>query len=273
MAGIAEDIAYERQLVGAKQLRYNTKIAQYYHQWYNNKLLELLAPEEASFRVLDCGCGTGVLLPALWQRYRRAVGIDFCLENLREARESNGAVPLVVGDIGNLPVAPQSFDHIVCRGVMYRLADAGRGFEQLFGALKEGGDLVIAEPIESSRALAALRDAASTAGIHPFPGRRIDYRSTQEWIEAAQAAGFRTVRWFHLGYLAFPLLGFPEAIAPMRYVPWPMVLAKALLAMDRVLARMPYVNRWSWQAVFHFRKLAALAPGPLIASDAVNKTR
>jgi SAM-dependent methyltransferase len=258
MTGITEDIAYERQLVGAKQLRYNTKFAQYYHQWYNDALLGLLSPE-ASFSVLDCGCGTGVLLPALWQRYRRAVGIDFCMENLHEARRSNGAVPLIVGDIGNLPVAPQSFHHIVCRGVVHRLADVGRGFEQLFAALKESGDLVIAEPIRGSRARTVLRAAASAAGIHPFPRRRLDYLSTQEWIEAAERAGFRALRWFPLGYVAFPLLGFPEAVTLMRYLPYRMALAKILLRVDRALSRTPYVKRWSWQVVFHFQKPSGAA--------------
>jgi SAM-dependent methyltransferase len=184
MQGIAEHIARERRLVGAKQLRYSLNFARYYHQWYNATLLELLTPDRL-LRVLDCGCGTGIFLPALQRRYPRTVGLDFCLENLSAAHAVNGSVPLVVGDIEDLPLAPQSFDQIVCRGVLHRLSEVGRGLQQLFVALKQGGDLVISEPIGDSRALNAFRGAALAAGRHP-PGaayrlphhRRVDRGGT-----------------------------------------------------------------------------------------------
>ena len=272
MTGIAEEIAYERQLVGAKRLRYSTNSAQLYHEWYNAVLLGLLNPATTS-SVLDCGCGTGVLLPALRQRYRRAVGVDLCFDNLREARTADRTVPLVVGDIRQLPLSAESFDHIVCRGVMHRLADAEGGFAQLFAALKAGGELVIAEPIKGPRLLEALRHAASSAGLHPVPGRRFTPRSCQEWSAAAQSAGFRTLGWFHLGYVAFPLIGFPEALAPLRYVPWRMPVARCLLRVDRVLARVPALKRCSWQAVFHFQKPAIARPAARTAGGAAHPSR
>src|SRR5215470_118732 len=150
-------------------MRYSLDFARYYHRWYNDVLLSALGPH-SSFSVLDCGCGTGVLLPTLHQRCRTTVGLDLCKENLLEVQGSNGAVPLVVGDIGSLPLAPQSFDQIVCRGVLHRLLDIGRGLQQLFAALRDGGDLVISEPIGDSRAINYLRATASAAGAHPFPG-------------------------------------------------------------------------------------------------------
>jgi SAM-dependent methyltransferase len=253
MIEIAEQIAHERGLVAAKQTRYSLDFAQYYHRWYNEVLLGLLEPDR-SYIVLDCGCGTGVLLPALEHRYRHTVGLDLCRENLCAARGVNGGAALLVGDIGCLPVSPGSFHQIVCRGVLHRLTDLDRGLAQLFAVLRDGGDLVISEPIGDSRALNLLRLAARAAGAHPFPVRRVDHLSTRAWIEAAGRVGFQSVRWFHLGYVAFPLLGFPEALPLMRHLPARTALAKMLLGLDRMLARIPYVNTWSWQAVFHFRK-------------------
>ena len=253
MTSIAEHIARERGLVGAKQLRYSLDFAQYYHRWYSNVLLGLL-PSDRSYTVLDCGCGTGVLLPPLRQRSGKTVGLDLCWENLREARVGHGAGPLVVADVARLPVAPASFNQIVCRGVLHRLADVAPGLRELCAALKPGGDLVISEPIGDSRAVSVLRDAAFAAGMHPFPGQRLRYLTVHEWIAAAHAAGLRTERWFHLGYVAFPLIGFPDAVPLMRHLPGRMAIARLLLHVDRVLARTPGVRTRSWQAVFHFRK-------------------
>src|SRR5262249_53145673 len=123
MPSLSERLAHERRLVSGKRLRYSLPFAQYYHRWYSDELLALLRPD-SSLRVLDCGCGTGVLLPALQQRYRTAIGIDFCIENLKEARGTNGMMALVAGDIESLPCAPRSFDQIVCRGVLHHLPDA-----------------------------------------------------------------------------------------------------------------------------------------------------
>ena len=260
-AAIADRVALERRLVEAKQLRYSVDYAQYYHGWYNELLLDLLDPRPGQ-RVLDCGCGTGVFLPALQRRAPGAVGLDLCLENLQVARRFAAGASLVVADIGALPLAPASLDHVVCRGVLHRLPDPAIGLRQLFVALKGGGDLVMSEPIGDSRALTLLRGAARAAGTHPFPEGRVHYPTAREWLAVAQGAGFCAVRWMRLGYLAFPLLGFPEAISLLRGVPGRMALAKTLVGLDRVLARVPYLNGWAWQAVFHFRKPIAAAQIP-----------
>jgi hypothetical protein len=124
----------------------------------------------------------------------------------------------------------------------------------VFSALRSGGDLVISEPVGDSRVLDLLRQSALATGAHPFPGRRIRHPTTAGWIAAAQGVGFRTVRLVPLGYLAFPLLGFPEAIPLVLHVPYRMALARGLVRLDRIIGRVPYLNTWSWQAVFHFRK-------------------
>ena len=143
--------------------------------------------------------------------------------------------------------------------MLYRLTDVSRAFEQLFTVLKDGGDLVISEPIGDSRLLQILRRSARAAGVHPFPRGRLEHLTSRAWIAAAEGAGFRCTRWFHLGYIAFPVLGFPEALAVMRHVPLPMAAARVLLGIDRVLARVPYLRTWSWQAMFQFRKPRAAA--------------
>ena len=82
--------------------------------------------------------------------------------------------------------------------------------------------------------------------------------TSEEWIKMAEAAGFRTVRWFHLGYLALPLLGYPESNRIMLYLPFRMPLARFLLRLDHLIAKIPWMKTHSWHAIFHFKK--PLAP-------------
>ncbi|HUI24943.1 MAG TPA: class I SAM-dependent methyltransferase [Candidatus Kryptonia bacterium] len=242
MSPLMEEIAEQRRLLDRKVLRYSFDFSQYYHRWFNRQLLALLDPSP-DLRVLDCGCGTGVLLPALARRRQRSIGLDLSLDNLAVARAASRA--LVVGDVNALPLAHQCFDHIICRGVLHHVPDIERGFRQLFAIAKDGGDLVVAEPVRNTpvhglRVMAKLCSATTL--------------TSAQWIEAAQAAGFQMVRWFPIGYLAFPLLGYPEMSYVFRYAPFRMPLARFLLRVDRLIERLPFVRAWSWQAVFHFKK-------------------
>jgi len=252
MSSVKDEIDLQRTLVGQRKIRYGFDFSQYYHQWYNAMILECLAPRPGD-TVLDCGCGTGFLLPSLERCYQKIVGLDLSIDNLLEARTFIRRSHLLVGDIAALPVAPQSFDHVICRAALHRLPDPRRAFRGLFDILKEEGDLVISEPIGDSRLVRFLKTVIKRRTTTHYKFAEWRYTS-REWIQMAQEAGFQTVRWFNLGYVALPLLGYPEESHVMRYTPLRMPLAKFLLRVDGVIAKIPRLNTHSWHAVFHFRK-------------------
>jgi SAM-dependent methyltransferase len=150
-------------------------------------------------------------------------------------------------------VAPQSFDHVICRESLHRLPDPRRAFRGLFDVLKDGGDLVISEPIGDSRLVRFLKTVIKRRTTKHYKFSEWRYTS-REWIQMAQGAGFQTVRWFNFGYVALPLLGYPDESHVMRYTPLRMPLARLLLRVDGVIAKIPRVNTHSWHAVFHFKK-------------------
>jgi ubiquinone/menaquinone biosynthesis C-methylase UbiE len=252
MSSVLEEIELQRTLVGEKKIRYSFDFSQYYHQWYNELILECLTSRPGD-TVLDCGCGTGILLPSLEKCYQKIVALDLSIDNLLEARTFIRRSSLLVGDIAELPVAPRSFDHVICRAALHRVPDVRRAFRGLFDILKEGGDLVISVPIGDSRIVRFLHLIIKGRTAKHHESVQWKYTSRQ-WIQMAQEAGFQTVRWFNLGYVALPLLGYPDGSHVMRYLPLRMPLAKLLLRFDRLLADIPWIKAQSWHAVFHFRK-------------------
>ena len=83
----------------------------------------------------------------------------------------------------------------------------------------------------------------SLTRIHPAAGFR--------W---PKPQGFRLLLSFNLGYLAWALIGFPELTHVMRFMPMKMTIARLLLRVDRLIARVPLIKTHSWHRVFHFRK-------------------
>jgi SAM-dependent methyltransferase len=101
-------------------------------------------------RILDAGCGAGHFAAELARRGYGLCGLDLSAPMLAEARErvKNASItlPLVRGDILALPFGRQSFDAVLCRGVLNDLLDDASRAAALTacaGALRPGGTLVL----------------------------------------------------------------------------------------------------------------------------------
>ena len=66
-------------------------------------------------RVLDCGCGYGVLLEVM--PFSEYVGVDSCPEMIELARRRNPRFRFELADLRHLPFADDFFDVAVCRSV------------------------------------------------------------------------------------------------------------------------------------------------------------
>jgi 2-polyprenyl-3-methyl-5-hydroxy-6-metoxy-1,4-benzoquinol methylase len=98
--------------------------------------------------VLEAGCGTGQLGNFLSIAGRRVISIDACLNSLRLAqrfKESNGLTGVTFGQMNlfRLPFRPDSFDVIICTGVLHHTENPSGGFRNLLSYLKPGGKIII----------------------------------------------------------------------------------------------------------------------------------
>jgi ubiquinone/menaquinone biosynthesis C-methylase UbiE len=109
-------------------------------------LEEALPP--SPLRVLDVGCGTGILLEGLLElcpRETRIVELDFAWNMLavNASLYRDPRVFRVCADARALPFPPGLFDAVLCFNVLPHLGETSRALEVLLAMLAPGGALAV----------------------------------------------------------------------------------------------------------------------------------
>lgn len=101
--------------------------------------------------LLDAGCGTGHKCKLLAKRGFRLTGIDFshfAISVGQSEMQSDGLtdqIELQHGDLTQLSWADNSFDHVLCWGVLMHIPDMPAAVAELARVVKPGGLVVISE--------------------------------------------------------------------------------------------------------------------------------
>ena len=114
------------------------------HQQHADRMVELLSSEfedEAAIRVLDLGCGTGLLMQRLTDRGFSVTGLDISLGSLERA--STHAAEVVQGDAAQLPFSNGVFQGIVSLGAWRHFPTPREVMAECQRTLSPGGVLVI----------------------------------------------------------------------------------------------------------------------------------
>jgi SAM-dependent methyltransferase len=99
-------------------------------------------------RVLEVGCGTGQLGAFLSIGGRSVVGVDMTRASLELAggfKQRHGLhnCNFLHGDLFDLPLQRESFDLVICKGVLMATADPRGGLHAICKLLRPGGYLII----------------------------------------------------------------------------------------------------------------------------------
>ena len=253
MSGLTEhtrqQVEMHRQVAHMYRRRSQWAWAEAFQDERNGLLLDL-APDRPQGRALDLGCGTGVMLDRLGQRYPRVTGLDISQEMLEgfdlSALRPGLAVTLLRGDMGALPLRTASFDVIVCRSALHHMEDEHAVLAEIARVLKPDGRLVLGEPANDNvltrAARAFVRRRPSYGKIHT-----IDRAYTRAQLRGLlTGAGLRVVREVRFGFLAYPLCDNPELVPVLKHLPFAGAIAATLRAVDRGLSHVPLLRTQSW---------------------------
>ena len=102
-------------------------------------------------RVLDLGCGSGMFLPAIYQRARDIHAVDTSPTLLGQAQglvAARGLSGIVVREANaeQLPYADSHFDALIAVDVLHHFERFNRCLEEMWRVVKPGGTLIIFEP-------------------------------------------------------------------------------------------------------------------------------
>ena len=112
------------------------------------RLNRCLGPELQSLQgktVLEAGCGAGRFTEVLLKKGATLVSADLsdAVEVNQENFPQNDTHLVIQADINNMPFADESFDVVICLGVIQHTPDSDKTIEDLYKLVKKGGTLVI----------------------------------------------------------------------------------------------------------------------------------
>ncbi|MBC7246912.1 MAG: methyltransferase domain-containing protein [Actinobacteria bacterium] len=143
-------------------------------------------------RVLDAGCGTGLIIPWLLEAVGEAghvTALDIAERMLALAREKHAGPNLefIHADLADTPFLDCSFDEVVCHNCFPHVADKRGAAQEMFRILRPGGRATVCHNESREEVNALHRFIGGEVGLDMLPGM-------DEMEEMFSCAGFVEVR-------------------------------------------------------------------------------
>jgi ubiquinone/menaquinone biosynthesis C-methylase UbiE len=235
MKVFAEEIAVEdRVAIEYEQKRYETPYSKRYHDWWTDLMLERIPLDG---RILDNGCGTGLLFERIPARQLVALDISSAMLSYASRRGEQ----LILGNSQQLPLKDSSFDAIFCRSLLHHLPEPEIAIKEMHRVLRPGGRVVAVDT--NTSILSALPRMIANRGEHFSEDHK---NLSRKVLEKLFSPYFEIEKVRYFGYIAYPLLGFPDLVGLFKYVPLKSVAEPILMGIDKILAAIPLIRTQSW---------------------------
>lgn len=140
--GLDETRAYYDEFSKEYERHRRPNSADGYHALVDDLEIELTARYGSGKDVLECGCGTGLILERIAQSAKRAVGIDLSPGMLERAKARG--LEVHEGSVTALPFDDASFDVTCSFKVLAHVPDIGKALAEMARVTRPGG-VILAE--------------------------------------------------------------------------------------------------------------------------------
>jgi ubiquinone/menaquinone biosynthesis C-methylase UbiE len=149
-------------------------------------------------RVLDVGCGTGIMSAKLAATGRQVLGVDLSTAMVRRARRKRTAnLDFMMGDAEQLPVKDEMFDAVVNLISFHHYPHPDRALAEFHRVLRPGGRLVLVIFDRDSRYITLAQGV--NRWTKPFAGKTWQ-KTADEALSLVNRAGFNHIKTFPVPY-------------------------------------------------------------------------
>lgn len=152
-------------------------------------------------RVLDVGCGPGILSEILAKHAASVVGIDFSKNMIEQAKSRRSGAEFQVANAETLPFGDGEFDVAICCYTSHHFARPHVVYNEIRRVLKPGGRLVVLHPIQAENAafgaiFQILGDVFPPEKMDTFPelgGPLFEVETPEPYIELLSECGYEGI--------------------------------------------------------------------------------
>ena len=205
---------------------------------------EKVMTESRGRRLLEYGCGNASLGFDVAPVAKEVIGIDISDVAIQQAQRIAGLkqldnVKFVVDNAESMRQPDKSVDVLAGSGIVHHL-DIPRAMQEVRRVLRDGGVAIFAEPMGHNPIVNWYRNRTPeirTADEHPLLVKDLKQ----------MGRGFKKTKVTYFGFIA-PVLGFVSPTTNPRSR-----LTKFVWALDRMICRIPGLNRYAWFSLIELR--------------------
>ncbi|MHA2121150.1 MAG: class I SAM-dependent methyltransferase [Promethearchaeota archaeon] len=223
-------------------LRYKNKHSVIYHESLVSIVISLI---EKNGLILDNGCGIGDL--SAYHISNNIVGMDISEGMLNKAKARMDLI--VRGNTEKLPFRTGTFSTVICRSLLHHVKNKKHAISEMARVLQKDGELILVEPIKT---VISKIPRKLMKGSDHFSSLHGDFK--KEELIRLLGNSFNLEKCVHVGYIAYPLLGFPDIVFAQKYIPFKDQSVPILLKIDKFLSKLPIINQQSWGIILRLTK-------------------